>query len=341
MLAAQSLPSTRKLIKVAPLPDQAIRGIEFSSSKIGWILGDRHLWFTIDAGSTWRPLNPSSTLGSRDSVDEQFTVEPRYFGFFADSTGWIQWNTNILRSSDTGTAWSIQGSLPIHDPAEWSLYSLSFSPRSSRNAVGWSGGAQVLVSDRGAVSSRVTVYRTSDGGQHWTPQPFPAGPNVRGLTIHAVSESRAVAGTASGMYNMRGSGANWEMSTVDSKGYSQSATPPANFFFLDEQRGWAGYQEGMVLNTVDGGRTWHVVVPANRIWPAIEGIGNFGRIYFQSTERGWILGGDGAVYELINGGDQWRKIDSPEFMHDLYCKSASRATFECWAVGETSLWRLQ
>ena len=65
-------------------------------------------------------------------------------------------------------------------------------------------------------------------------------------------------------------------------------------FFLDERRGWATGNNGTIVRTTDGGKTW--TEENSRVKHRLE------RIYFRGGE-GWIVGFGGTILSYKNTGN--------------------------------------
>ena len=70
-------------------------------------------------------------------------------------------------------------------------------------------------------------------------------------------------------------------------------------YFLSALRGWTVGHEGVILNTIDGGKTWN---------PQQSGVTeDLQRIVFIDEKHGWI-GGNKVVLRTENGGETWQAI---------------------------------
>jgi photosystem II stability/assembly factor-like uncharacterized protein len=80
--------------------------------------------------------------------------------------------------------------------------------------------------------------------------------------------------------------------------------------FADSQHGWAilkttshaGLSDGVMLRTIDGGRTWKQL--ADGILPMAE------QFHFITAKDGWLAGGpDTALYVTHDAGDSWQRVE--------------------------------
>lgn len=100
-------------------------------------------------------------------------------------------------------------------------------------------------------------------------------------------------------------------------------------FFLDSQLGWIVGDEGLVLQTSDGGDSWNPL-------PFPEPL-SLQDVHFHTPNEGWVVGHDsrvGAVFHTINGGHRWETVDIGTHGR-LYGLDFYRDTG--WIVGERGL----
>lgn len=69
-------------------------------------------------------------------------------------------------------------------------------------------------------------------------------------------------------------------------------------FFADSKRGWVGGDDGLVLRTEDGGRTW-----ARQLVETRDAVSD---IYFRDKEDGYLLAGN-TIFGTEDGGRAWRQ----------------------------------
>ncbi len=72
--------------------------------------------------------------------------------------------------------------------------------------------------------------------------------------------------------------------------------------FVDENTGWAAGWYGTIINTTDGGRTWHFQEACNADW--------IGQVFFVDAKTGWATGG------RLTGGESWyAPVYEPVLLH--------------------------
>ena len=103
-------------------------------------------------------------------------------------------------------------------------------------------------------------------------------------------------------------------------------------YFVDSKRGWVAGDDGFILHTEDGGRTW-----AQQIIATTDGIND---IYFRDKEDGYLLAGN-RIFGTDDGGTRWtekRRFQPTEFgggLPELYSvRFASKK--KGWVVGSIS-----
>ncbi len=83
-----------------------------------------------------------------------------------------------------------------------------------------------------------------------------------------------------------------------------------NVAFADAQHGWTSGDQGLILVTKDGGKTWS---------PQKSGTQHTLRaISFIDAKRGWMVGGAGTIIKTEDGGQTWKPLNSGT-KDDLMC----------------------
>jgi photosystem II stability/assembly factor-like uncharacterized protein len=100
-------------------------------------------------------------------------------------------------------------------------------------------------------------------------------------------------------------------------------------FFIDELTGWAVGDDGVIINTTDGGNNWSEQVSGT--------INYFTSVFFISASEGWAVGGNfspnlGMIHHTTNGGTSWPvQTDTlPNQLNAVFFISPTTG----WAVGE-------
>jgi photosystem II stability/assembly factor-like uncharacterized protein len=288
------------------------------------------IWATDAAGAL---LHSSDGLHWTENASPMRWANVLYGVSFPDaSDGWLVGTTDedgdgsvILHSSDGGTSWSPQASnlsgeltgidfVDAHDG--WAISDQSFS---------FGGSAAPL-----------TLERTTDGGATWVPQYVVGNPSLL-----AVDFINATTGWAAGYYQPSDNGVVPGIFATTDGGVTwvKEKVPAAAQFitgvqFLDASDGWAvgtNYdqyfdypQQGWVLHTTDGGKTW-VRVPGLTDSLAAT-------VHFSDAADGWI-GGLNGVYATTDGGTTWRQVAGGEGVTAI----AAADPGHVWAFGNDFL----
>lgn len=101
-------------------------------------------------------------------------------------------------------------------------------------------------------------------------------------------------------------------------------------FFHNTLNGWAVGDNGVLLFTLNGGKTWN---PCRSSLPA-----NLRGVFFNNERQGWVVGdskGAGEIHRTIDGGQSWqlqKRIEGFELsgLHSIWFADGKAG----WAVGE-------
>jgi photosystem II stability/assembly factor-like uncharacterized protein len=88
--------------------------------------------------------------------------------------------------------------------------------------------------------------------------------------------------------------------------------------------GWSSGMNGVLIHTADGGRTWERQKTGTT--QALEGI------FFLDAKHGWAVGWAGTILRTVDGGATWLKVNAPEAQWStsaVYFKDEKVG----WAVG--------
>jgi photosystem II stability/assembly factor-like uncharacterized protein len=215
----------------------------------------------------------------------------------------------LLGSDDGGKTWdTVACSCPATAAlstldASGFLYGMTFvSP-----AEGWIAGTPTG-------DSQNWLYRTVDGGRHWTPVPIPLPPGFRGVTdveapfVFGRQRGVLVVGlhAASGLEVMvdhtSDGGVTWRPGPVRKTRIDVGTLDAA---FINSDDGWvAGSGDSHLYVTRDGGLTWQIL-------PLPRTEGNVVQVDFVDTRHGWAVfaGKDStSLWRTVDGGRSWRRL---------------------------------
>jgi photosystem II stability/assembly factor-like uncharacterized protein len=223
---------------------------------------------TADGGATWATQDLSPASFSDVS--------------FGDThNGWAVGGDDILHTTDGGATWQPQaaplGKLEDHDGLA-SVFALD--PQRA-----WVVRVHLVVADDAIQRAIVTVYATSDGGEHWNR--LWSGEDT-GWQVQFVDESHGWLSGA-GLWATRDGGETWRQQRSLGSWVTDAS-------FVDRLHGWAA-RNGLprrkgILETEDGGATWS--------FRSLKSLGmSHGQlsevwdIAFSDAEHGWAVGDDG------------------------------------------------
>lgn len=156
------------------------------------------------------------------------------------------------------------------------------------------------------------IYKTTDGGDHWTVQQLSIGSGVAIMqfldeNIGFVSDTSSLSKTVDG-------GASWTF---------LSATGGASFLgiqFVNEMVGYGAALQG-IWKTIDGGKTWSSTTP---------GEGMMYSVSFPSPDTGYAVGWNGAILKTTDGAAHWaRQKEETSRYEAIECSDVNT----CYAAG--------
>jgi photosystem II stability/assembly factor-like uncharacterized protein len=284
---------------------------------------------TSDGGRTWRqsrPLPGDLTSCCTVLTDQVYFADASHGWLLgvggADSTGTAaKLIVMMWRTSDGGRTWARVASrdLPTQNlpPADVISTCGDAWPRIAfANAdTGW-------MTDQGCRAGLAgpQVWRTTDGGSHWTPSALaaPGGgwPGTRALDAgvpRIIGDGATgvvlvpVRDGASGLVIERSddAGRTWRVTSRLTTGIAAGTSDPADWFQVVNARDWLVTAPGEVFKTANAGRTWtgtrssvDVAAPAS----------------FTSLSSGFVQGADTvAALATGNGGRSWTAERAPSW----------------------------
>jgi photosystem II stability/assembly factor-like uncharacterized protein len=264
--------------------------IYFISPQLGW--ASNHLgqiWSSTDKGQTW------AKIGALEKSDVELD---RYTQLvFSDNRhGWLIHNSFIWRSKDGGYTWEW-----CYPTNSLTRASLDLGEGAFPNAnTGWVGG------DEGGINY------TNDGGQSWNRQQITPQRTFFHNVFFISDEIGWVSGWPDGgIYQTKDGRKTWQLQLRQG---SNDKLQIRSIYFMTQNEGWAVGQTwsnsqapgtsddrwGIVLNTVDGGKSWQQVQPAGKE-PFYD------RVFFSDSKHGWLFSRDKVFYS-DKGNDGWRVV---------------------------------
>jgi len=233
--------------------------------------------------------------------------------FLNENRGWAGGSRGtLLITTDGGKTW--QATPP---PTEDVIRDIYFS----NEKLGWLVCERNIYDLKTNDEPRSYLLTTTDGGARWTRVDMRGIETDDRLARALFSRGgRAWAfGEGGAVYASRDRGANWTRLSLPTRSVLLGGT------FVDEDRGWLVGAGATILQTADGGDTWHLSKPAG------ANNARFFSASFVDNRVGWAVGSSGTVYRTINGGRTWSAQVSG-VTSDLFDVRFLDAV-EGWAVG--------
>ena len=257
--------------------------------------------------------------------------------FFVDQNrGWaVGSRGTLLATNDGGRSWQAKP-----QPTEDVIRDIYFNDELN----GWLVCERNIYELQSNNDPRAYLMKTSDGGEHWQRV------NMRGAAVETRLSraifSRAGRGWAFGggaVYTTRDFGANWLKLQAPTRYLLLGGD------FIDENNGWLVGTGSTILQTVDGGETWHhgrllgafpnSTNHANANVPSLATVGaakiRFNSVSFVDGRLGWAVGSGGSIFRTVNGGSSWQAQTSGVATDLLDVKFLDAA--EGWAVGDDGI----
>ena len=275
--------------------------ISAPSHDVAWVLvGQDHLYRSTDQGSTWERRSLPGNLGGRPSIS-----------FTNDTDGWL------LVSGSPATQCEVQPADLWHttDGAKtWHDLGDRIDKTQCKDGIWFVDSLHGFVTASDP-NHRPTVYRTSDGGDHWSFSNVPDNPlfvtSPGGFTLH-VNWMKAFGQTtymlASGsqddeswhdrsfIYTSNDGGASWSW---------KQKVPSSELVMVTESR-WLQYAPDF-LESTDGG---HGFSPYNTdfspLSPALGGT----TMVFAGDSVGFATG-RGQLERTLDGATHWTRVPTP------------------------------
>ncbi|HZH32716.1 MAG TPA: YCF48-related protein [Pyrinomonadaceae bacterium] len=282
-----------------------LRAVYFVDEARGWAVGSRGaLLSTTDGGRTWAVRRAPT----EDTLRDVYFVNEREGWLVCDRSIYLlrtkeEARSYLLKTTDGGASWSRVGVTGAD--VDVLLTRVAFID----NARGWAFG------EMGA------LYATTDGGASWSRQIVPTKHLLLGGAFLAAGQLWLVGAGNTILYNP--DGARWRAGNVPATAAAAGATRFNAVSFVEERRGWAVGEGGLVLATLNGGRSWFRQESNVDV--------NLSDVKFIDADEGWAVGAEGTIIHTLDGGAHWQ-LEASGTRHTLERLSvAPRA--RAWAVG--------
>lgn len=271
---------------------QAVGGrfhnVSFITPLRGWAVGDQGaIWRTRDGGSTWTCVGK---LGLPDHDDWVFMGSPQMH-FVDENHGWVIETLGVWRTVNGGLDWKQVLSTLDQRVKGQPVFGTFESP------------AVAVISGTSG-----EIYATDDGGATWHVKTLLDKGDFRYISLLGDGKGWLIGSNVDQrgtiVFYTENRGEDWRPVTSLT---SDSALYSLNF--IDDKEGWAVGRDtpnspdwqptksGLVLHTLDGGKTWQRV-------PVGKDERVFNLVWFHDRQQGWLLSSD-KVYRTDDGGKTW------------------------------------
>lgn len=295
--AAQRKVADHRSWASVPISTRAsLSALHFADTTHGWAVGrGGTIVATADAGKSWQ----RQSSGVTDNLNDVFFVN--------QAVGWAVGDRGlVLQTRDGGETWTRPGDTP----ETWRrlesgpLVAVQFVSEET----GWLAAASAQ------------IFLTLDGGVSWAPV---AEQDFSGR-YETISDMSVANGQVPWIVTGIGDIATIQGMTLPWDVRFSGNLPLSAITFLDEDRGWAVGQRGLILSTQDGGLDWQRGESG-----APDDLND---IDFFDSAHGWAVGENGTLLATQDGGRTWTRERSGTGQHLNSVHFANRV--QGWAVGD-------
>jgi photosystem II stability/assembly factor-like uncharacterized protein len=296
--------------------DTRLYGVSFVNNSEGWVVGGKpYPWYpategnilhTADGGQTWE-------------VQQEYNSCLMAVHFVSRLRGWaVGESGKILTTINGGDTWTAQTA-----GTNYILYGVDFVD----DSYGWIAGADDPYYGDGR------VWRTTDGGAHWTQSGYFEGwDNCGKYSIDFVDRSIGyVAGAEEGkgsVHKTTDGGQTWIEKPL---GGDYPTLRGLNFISANE--GWVVGDDGFIAHTTNGGDTWDLQASGTG--------GDLDAVSFLDSQRGYAVGSapetGNVVLKTTDGGQTWVEETTGAYRWSGMRGIAFPDPYHAWVVGDNSL----
>ena len=257
--------------------------VTFTSPRTGWLelfsggALATVLFHTADGGASWSYAwgNVGCAMGCNAMGGGLYPA-----AYYGSSTVWRFNRDYLQRSVNAGSSWTSSNPMPFGQAASQQTRQIQF-----------------INAQDGWLVSISAVYRTVDGGMHWT-RAWPLMPQTAASAAFVHGYGWVVTSAEPGtLWETSDGGRSWQ---IGSKHFQHITA----FKLWAPERGWIASSDGSFWITPNGGHTWHATQIPGRFR---TGPDQADSIEFINPRQGWLSTYQG-LWQTTNGGHAWHKV---------------------------------
>ncbi len=311
-------------IFTVPEGNATIRALQLRPDGRAWCVGDNGFVATAaDYGRSWQRRAPSTTLVQ--SARDLTMADPTH-GWARPYTEYgVEANTRLLRTTTRGAEWTELDLAQRTTSVSWLASRLGAAAFPDRDTL-WVGGSDI-------VANEGFVLRSTDAGATWLRQTLPAAPFAVTDLAHWGGRRIVAIGPQQTLHVTRDAGQTWTRAVVPGTRALQRAT------WADSATIYVTTDSASLLKSVDAGRTWQLLTPANY---SPDAFGRGRKLTFTSPLVGYF-GLSSVVARTTDGGLTWTAPPTYTGTPGLFYSPgiqfvAFRTAREGWAVGQAEIY---
>lgn len=255
-----------------------LQDVYFLNEQTGWIVGSSGAYLvTKDGGVTWKK-------------EKNFTEDAIRQVYFTDaSNGWLLCERDLyslganspsylLKTTDGGAYWE---RIEFTDNQRKRITKFFFAKNGLGFAIG-EGGA---------------FFAMQDDKKTWKRLPSPARYLMFDGTFTGDSHG-VVVGAGGSILFTEDSGLSWNRASI----FGEPNSKLNSVFFINQKNGWTVGAQGVILQTVNGGKIWRG--QKSNVEKDLTDV------FFNSPAEGWAVGDEGMILRTATAGNVWTTVQS-------------------------------
>ncbi len=252
-----------------------LHDVFFLNENKGWIAGSNGEFIrTEDGGKTWL----------RDKKITEDTIQKIHF--FDEKNGWLLCQRDaytlgsdapsyLLTTSDGGKNWN---TVNFTGNERKRITKIFFTQNKFGLAIGESG----------------TVFSLSDEKNGWKRVASPV-PYLLNDGVFIDDFRGAIVGGGGTILFTEDAGLTWKPSFISGNENKKLNS----VFFLNQSTGWTVGTEGIIYQTINGGKSWRRQKSETKE--------NLTDVFFRNTAEGWAVGENGTIMHSTTAGNVWKR----------------------------------